>query len=116
MSTIFLKTVSHYLVGLGIFFSICLCANAQEAAVNKLAQAMTDSLSYLQLTEQQKPQVLTLNTDAPTSLIQLKQKSKNENIKGKALVQQVADTMKQRNVGLKKLLTDEQQKVFAQHQ
>ena len=116
MSTIFLKTVSHYLVGLGIFFSICLCANAQEAAVNKLAQAMTDSLSYLQLTEQQKPQVISLNTQAATSLVQLKQKAKDESVKGKALVQQVAATMKQRNEGLKKLLTPEQQKIFAQHQ
>src|SRR5262245_1486881 len=109
MLTTILKTANHYVICLFILFATCLRANAQNEAVTKMAQSMTDSLSYLQLTEQQKPQVLSLNTQAATSLVQLAQKAKqDESFKGKALFQQVAAAMKQRNEGLKKLLTADQ--------
>ena len=111
------KVAGRVMMYLFVLLTAGLHTHAQEDAVNKMAQAMTDSLAYLQLTADQKPQVLTLNTQAATSLVQLGQKAKqDESSKGKALVKQVAATMKQRNEGLKKLLTADQQKIFAQHQ
>jgi len=90
-------------------------SNAQQA-VDKLAQAMTDSLSYLQLTDKQKSDALVLNKTAAASLLQLGQKAKQDtSFKGKALCQQVMAVMKKRNDGLKPMLTPDQQKLYDQH-
>ncbi|MFL9483200.1 hypothetical protein ACI6Q2_10525 [Chitinophagaceae bacterium LWZ2-11] len=90
--------------------------NAQSP-VDKMAQKMTDSLAYLQLTDQQKSQALGFNTTAATSLIQLTQKAKQDTtLKGKALAKQVMGVMKQRNTSLKALLTPDQQKLYQAHQ
>jgi hypothetical protein len=88
---------------------------AQQAA-DKLAQAMTDSMGYLSLTDQQKSTAAGLNKTAATSLTQLAQKAKQDTtLKGKALFQQVMGIMKQRNAGLTKILSPDQQKLFGQH-
>jgi len=109
------KCIAALITGILLFASPQV--KAQQDAVSKLAQAMTDSLAYLQLTDQQKPNALSLNTTAATSLVQLAQKAKQDtSLKGKALAQQVMGVMKQRNAGLKKMLTPDQQKVFQQHQ
>ena len=84
--------------------------------VDKLAQVMTDSLAYLQLNDQQKEEAHTLNKTAANSLVQLKQKSKEDtSFKGKALAQQVMGVMKKRNDALVKILTPDQQKLYDQH-
>jgi hypothetical protein len=89
---------------------------AQQQAVDKLAQAMTDSLSYLQLTAEQKTQALDLNKTAASSLIELGKKAKQDtSLKGKALVQQVMGVMKTRNEALTKIFTPDQQKLYQQH-
>ncbi len=91
-------------------------SQAQQAAVDKLSQALTDSLAYLQLTDQQKSEAHGLNQTAATSLLQLAQKAKADTtLKGKALAQQVMGIMKQRNASLQKLLTPDQMKLFNQH-
>ena len=96
------------------FYSIQV--HAQEPAVDKLAQVMTDSLAYLQLNDQQKGEAHTLNKTAATSLLQLMQKSKQDtSFKGKALAQQVMGVMKKRNDALVKILTPDQQKLYDQH-
>lgn len=101
----------------GFVFLLSMTANAQQQAVSKLAQNMTDSLAYLQLTDQQKTSALGLNTTAATSLVQLAQKAKQDtSFKGKALCQQVMGVMKQRNAGLTKMLTPDQQGLYKQHQ
>lgn len=101
----------------GILLLLVLNVNAQQQAVDKLAHAMTDSLAYLQLTSQQTGSALGLNKTAATSLVQLAQKAKTDtSFKGKALCQQVMGVMKQRNAGLTKLLTPDQQKTYQQHQ
>ncbi len=98
-----------------IIFSVTQ-ANAQQQDMDKLAQVMTDSLSFLKLTDQQKPQVLSLNKTAATSLVQLAQKAdKDTTLQGKALCQQVMGIMKQRNTGLNKILSSDQQKLFTEH-
>jgi len=89
---------------------------AQQAA-DKLAQAMMDSLAYLNLTDQQKPTAAGLNKTAATSLTQLAQKAEQDTtLKGKALFQHVMGIMKQRNAGLTKILSPDQQKLYGQHQ
>ena len=96
------------------FYSIQV--HAQEPAVDKLAQVMTDSLTYLQLNDQQKGEAHVLNKTAATSLLQLMQKSKEDtSFKGKALAQQVMGVMKKRNDALVKILTPDQQKLYDQH-
>src|SRR6478736_2017589 len=89
--------------------------HAQEP-VDKLAQAMTDSLAYLQLNDQQKGEAHGFNKTAATSLVQLMQKAKEDtSFKGKALAQQVMGVMKKRNDALVKILTPDQQKLYDQH-
>lgn len=91
-------------------------AKAQDPIVGKMAQAMTDSLSFLKLTDQQKPQALTLNETAATSLVQLSQKAQQDTtLQGKVLFQQVMGIMKQRNTDLNKILSADQQKTFTEH-
>ena len=105
--------VAALLFCIASFYSIQL--HAQEPA-DKLAQVMTDSLAYLQLNDQQKTEAHTLNKTAATSLVQLKQKSKEDtSFKGKALAQQVIGVMKKRNDALVKILTPDQQKLYDQH-
>jgi len=102
-----------FLFCMASFYSIQL--QAQEPA-DKLAQVMTDSLAYLQLNDQQKAEALTFNKTAATSLVQLKQKSKEDtSFKGRALAQQVMGVMKKRNDALVKILTPDQQKLYDQH-
>ncbi len=89
----------------------------QDATVTKMAQAMTDSLGYLSLTDQQKTQAMGFNTTAATSLAQLTQKAKTDTtLQGKALAKQVMGIMKTRNGELKKILNPDQTKLFQQHQ
>lgn len=77
---------------------------------------MTDSLSYLQLTSQQKTSVLAANTTAATALVQAKQKAKTDTAyKGKPYTQDVFAAMKARNNSLKNILTPDQEKAFEQH-
>jgi hypothetical protein len=103
------------LLGLALFCNVQV--KAQQQKIDKLAQMMTDSLAYLHLTDQQKPTALSLNKTAATSLVELTKKAKQDtSLKGKALAQQVLGIMKQRNAGLTKILTPEQQTLFKQHQ
>jgi hypothetical protein len=104
-----------------LLFAAMVCSASrsygQDATVSKLAQALTDSLGYLSLTDQQKPQALALNTTAAGSLAELTQKAKADTtLQGKALAKQVIGIMKTRNSGLKKILTPDQTKLFQQHQ
>jgi|GEM_PF-1667391 len=86
-------------------------------AADKLAKVMTDSLAYLSLTPQQTTDAMGLNTTAAKALVQTAQKAKTDTtFKGKALAQQVMGIMKQRNAGLKKMLTPDQMKLLQQHQ
>ncbi len=88
-----------------------------QGAVDKIAQKLTDSLAYLNLTDQQKTQALGFNKTAATSLGQLAQKAKADTtLKGSALAKQVMGIMKQRNASLKKILTPDQTKLYQQHQ
>lgn len=102
-----------------LFCMICFVqhANAQNEAVDKIANAMTDSLAYLKLTDAQKTQALSFNKTAAASFVQLKEKAKQDtSLKGKVLAQQVMGIMKQRNESLKKILTPDQAKLFKEHQ
>lgn len=86
-------------------------------AADKLAKVMTDSLAYLSLTPEQTTDAMRLNTTAATALVQTAQKAKTDtSFKGKALAQQVMGIMKQRNAGIKKMLTTDQMRLFQQHQ
>jgi hypothetical protein len=88
-----------------------------QGKIDKIAAAMTDSLSYLSLTSQQKSQVTGFNKTAATSLGQLMQKAKKDtSMQGGAITKQVMAIMKQRNDALKKMLTPDQAKSYAQHQ
>jgi hypothetical protein len=88
----------------------------QSQTVTKMAQAMTDSLSYLQLTDRQQPDILGLNTTAAGSLLHLKQKAKTEKaLRGSGLFNQVTRIMQMRNKALSALLSPDQKKLFAQH-
>ena len=63
-------------------------SRGQDTKVDKLGQAMTDSLYYLNLTDEQKSTALALNKTAATSLLEIAQKAKTEsNFKGKPLLQ-----------------------------
>ncbi|HWJ30523.1 MAG TPA: hypothetical protein VNS32_28580 [Flavisolibacter sp.] len=89
---------------------------AQDQAIEKLATAMTDSLAYLQLTDQQISDARGLNNAAATSLIQLAQKAKKDtSLKGRELAHQVIDVMKQRNEGIESMLTQNQKKLYNDH-
>ena len=56
-----------------------------QGVTDKIAQKMTDSLAYLNLTDQQKTQATGFNKTAATSFVQLKQKMKQDTtLKGKA--------------------------------
>jgi hypothetical protein len=91
--------------------------SAQAEKVDKIAQVMTDSLAYLNLTDQQKTQATGFNKTAATALGQLAQKAKADtSLHGKALAKQVMGIMKQRNDALKKILTPDQTKLYQQHQ
>ena len=91
-------------------------AVAHGQAADKIAQRMTDSLAYLQLTDKQTSDALALNKTAATALLQTAQKAKQDtSFKGKALARQVMGIMKQCNQGLTKMLTPDQQKVYQQH-
>jgi hypothetical protein len=84
---------------------------------DKIAQGMTDSLSYLQLTDNQKTEALGFNKTAAASLLQVAQKAKQDtSFRGKALIQQVMGIMKQRNASLQKILTPDQTTVYKQQQ
>ncbi len=87
-----------------------------SATVNKIAKAMTDSLSYLQFTSEQKPTAEKLNNTAASELMQVAEKARADTgFRGKALAGQVIGIMKQRNAGLQKILNPEQQKLFQEH-
>lgn len=89
---------------------------AQTPAATKIATVMTDSLSYLNLTDKQKTSAMALNQTAATSLIATGKKAKGDtSFRGKALVKEVVGIMKQRNAGLKPLLTPDQQKLFQEY-
>ena len=47
-----------------------------QGVTDKIAQKMTDSLAYLNLTDQQKTQAVGFNKTAAASFVQLKQKMK----------------------------------------
>ncbi|NCD70775.1 hypothetical protein [Mucilaginibacter agri] len=101
---------------IGTLLMVCSGAMAQTAAVTKIATVMTDSLGYLHLTDQQKTSALALNKTAATSLIATGKKAKADtSFRGKALAKEVVGIMKQRNAGLKPLLTPDQQKLFQEH-
>jgi len=111
----YLPIIKKYALLLCILF-FAIQSHAQQQVVGKLSQAMTDSLAYLQLTDQQKKDALALNQTAATSLLQLAKKAKEDTtFKGKALVQQVMGVMKTRNGGLTKMLTPDQQQLYQQH-
>jgi hypothetical protein len=91
-------------------------ATAQDVKPEDMAQAMTDNLSFLQLTDQQTTNVMALNKTAAQSLIQLAQKAKTDTtFKGKPLLQQVMGVMKKRNTGLSKVLSPNQLDAFQVH-
>jgi hypothetical protein len=108
------------LPGLLVLWAVLGAANnlyGQNEAVSKMAQVMTDSLAYLQLTDKQKQEALALNTTAAGSLVQLKQKAKADTtLKGPALYKQVIGIMQTRNKGLSAILVPDQQKLLAQHE
>lgn len=99
------------------FFLVNVVAEAQSSAmVDKMAQNMTDSLSYLQLTSQQKTSILAINKTAAASLAQAKQRAKTDTAyKGKPFTRDVFKAMKTRNASLQNILTPDQAKTFQQH-
>jgi hypothetical protein len=103
-----------------LFVAVCLCITglqAQQQVVDKITKAMTDSLAYLQLDAQQKTSAEGLNKTAATALVQLAQKAKTDtSLHGKAMFQQVAAIMKQRNTALEKILNEQQKQLYEQHQ
>lgn len=117
MLTKYLRTTAIMIVLVGaILLPICKLNAQSGGSAGKMAQAMTDSLGYLQLTDQQKNQALVMNDTAAGSLIKLAQKAKQDtSFKGKALAKQVMGVMKQRNAALSKILTPDQQKLFQEH-
>ncbi|MBN9299493.1 MAG: hypothetical protein J0I41_21005 [Filimonas sp.] len=87
-----------------------------QQATDKLAQALTDSLGYLQLSDAQKTQALGFNKTAAASLVQTAQKAKQDTtFKGKAVAKQVMGIMKQRNTALTGILNDDQKKLMQAH-
>ncbi len=114
------KTVK-YVALCGMFLLIIMFCGAYKAdaqtKADKAASAMTDSLAYLKLSDQQKSQALGFNKTAATAIGQLAKKAKQDtSLHGKALAKQVMGIMKQRNTSLKAILTPDQQKLFQQHQ
>jgi hypothetical protein len=92
-----MRSIFLFLTILGYATAVC----GQSEAITKLAKQMTDSLAYLQLTDQQKQSAIGLNTTAATSLVQLNQKAKQDtSLKGATLFKQVIGLMKTRNKGL----------------
>jgi hypothetical protein len=88
----------------------------QSQTVTKMAQAMTDGLAYLRLTDRQEQDVLELHHSAARALAQLKQKAKSDiTLRGAGLFKQVMEIMQTRNKGLWVLLSPWQQRTFAQH-
>lgn len=113
----YLLSISHiyFLLSFNLLI-ITKLAQAQEQVIDKLATAMTDSLSYLQLTDQQISDVRGLNKNAATSLAEVTQKAKKDtSFKGKALTQQVMSIMNTRNEGLESMLTQDQKKIYEEH-
>lgn len=90
--------------------------NAQDK-LSRAAAAMTDNLSFLGLTDNQKVQITGFNKTAATSLAQLAQKAKADtSFRGTPLIKQVVGVMKKRNDAMKPLLTPDQAKLFEQNQ
>lgn len=88
----------------------------QSQTVTKMAQAMTDGLAYLRLTDKQEQDVLELHHSAAKALVQLKRKAKSDTtLKGAGLFKQVIEIMQTRNKGLWAMLSPWQQRTFAQH-
>ena len=88
----------------------------QSQTVTKMAQAMTDGLAYLGLTDKQEQDVLELHTSAARALVQLKQKAKSDTTpRGAGLFKQVIEIMQTRNRALWVILSPWQQRTFAQH-
>lgn len=101
-----------------IIFCFVLAGSAARAQqmVDKLAQAMTDSLAYLQLNDAQKGQALGFNKTAATAIVETAQKAKRDtSFKGKAVAKQIMGIMKQRNTSLTGILTDDQKKLQQAH-
>jgi len=91
-------------------------AQQPSGMADKIAKKMTDSLAYLQLTPQQTTSAQALNETAASALVQTGKKAKTDtSFHGKPLAQQVMGIMKQRNAGLTKLLTPDQQKLYQAH-
>jgi hypothetical protein len=89
---------------------------AQNLPADKIAQALNDSLAYLQLTSDQLPTAQQLNTTAASALVDAAKKAKTDtSFRGKELAKQVFGIMKQRNDGLKKILSGAQQTLYDQH-
>ena len=77
---------------------------------------MTDSLAYLNLTDNQKKQVAGFNETAAKSLGQLAQEAKTDtSFHGKALFGPVMGIFNQRNNALKKILIPEQIQLYQGH-
>jgi len=111
-----LRKLLKPMLSAALIAGITLTAAAQEPKADELAQAMTENLSFLQMTDQQTTNVRALNQTAATGLIQLAQKAKQDTtFKGRPLVQQVLAVMKKRNTGLSKILSPNQMDAFQVH-
>jgi hypothetical protein len=103
-----------------LLITVCIFSGAlkaQQQVIDKMTKVMTDSLAYLKLDEKQHTTAEGLNKTAAASLVQLAQKAKTDtSLHGKALFQQVAVIMKQRNTELVKILTPQQKELYEQHQ
>jgi hypothetical protein len=114
------KKIKHIAGMLAAVLLLLLASNGVMAQVSgaaaKVAKSMTDSLAYLQLTPTQTTSAQSLNETAATALVATGKKAKTDtSFRGKALAQQVMGIMKQRNTGLQKLLTPDQQKLYQGH-
>jgi hypothetical protein len=76
------QNIKHIAFNFVALLSIMLCgtyrAAAQTGATDKAAKAMTDSLTYLNLTPQQQTQALSLDKTAATSIDSLAKKAKQD--------------------------------------
>lgn len=111
-----IKHLTGLLVAALLLLGNNVMAQQPSGAADKIAKRMTDSLSYLSLTPQQTTSAQALNETAASALVQTVKKAKTDtSFHGKVLAQQVMGIMKQRNTGLTKLLTPEQQKLYQAH-
>lgn len=101
------------------FFIMIVCHSlvwCQDNQIDQLTYRMTDSLSYLQLSDKQHNQAFQINKSAATSLLHLEHISmQDSSINEREFIQQVIMIHKERNQSLLKILTGEQQELFVDH-